>query len=171
MAVRNCPESLACSSGFREVTASKACSAHRAVWDASARWMVALTVAALFLMGLSLAINVPRAGGALEEGAPASAAGGTAPSSSAHLRAVAAIRLVFPASTEAAAIRVARCETGGTFNPRAVGRAGERGLFQIHPVHFSWAQPHRLFDPVWNSRVAFRLSRGGTNWRPWTCKP
>jgi hypothetical protein len=84
---------------------------------------------------------------------------------------VAAIRLVFPAATENAAVRVAGCETGWTFNPRAVGRAGERGLFQIHPVHFSWAQPWRLFDPVWNARVAYRLSRGGTSWRAWTCQP
>ena len=28
------------------------------------------------------------------------------------------------------ALRVAYCETGGSYNPRAVGRAGERGLFQ-----------------------------------------
>jgi hypothetical protein len=100
-------------------------------------------------------------GGALDQAA----------ASSAHSRSVAAIRLVFPAATENTAIRVARCETGGTFNPRAVGRAGERGLFQIHPVHFGWAQPWRLFDPVWNARVAYRLSRGGTSWRAWSCKP
>lgn len=81
-----------------------------------------------------------------------------------------AIRQVFGARAPAA-IRVARCETGGTFYARAVGRHGERGLFQIHPVHFSWAQPSRLFDPVWNSRVAYRLSRGGTSWRAWSCRP
>lgn len=80
-----------------------------------------------------------------------------------------AIRTVFGARAPAA-IRVASCETGGTFYARAVGRAGERGLFQIHPIHFSWAQPGRLFDPVWNSRVAYRLSRGGTSWRAWSCR-
>lgn len=81
---------------------------------------------------------------------------------------VRAIRLVFPAATENAAIRVARCES--RLNPHALGRAGERGLFQIHPVHFAWAQPGRLYDPVWNSRVAYRLSRGGTRWGPWSCR-
>lgn len=80
----------------------------------------------------------------------------------------AAIRQVFPASTEGAAIRVARCES--RLDRFAVGRAGERGLFQIHPIHFSWAQPRRLFDPVWNSRIAYRLSRGGTTWRHWSCR-
>ena len=63
------------------------------------------------------------------------------------------------------------CETGGTYDPRAVGRAGERGWFQIHPVHRSWVDWGRLFDPFYNTRVAYRLSRGGTNWRPWTCRP
>ena len=67
-----------------------------------------------------------------------------------------------------AAWRVVLCESRG--NPRAVGGAGERGLFQIHPIHFRWAQPHRLFDPTWNAKVAYRLSRGGTNWSHWTCR-
>lgn len=60
---------------------------------------------------------------------------------------------------------VAYCESRG--NPRAVGSAGERGLFQIHPVHFGWAHPWLLFVPRYNARAAFRLSRGGTNWKPW----
>lgn len=63
--------------------------------------------------------------------------------------------------------RVVMCESRG--NPRAVGGAGERGLFQIHPVHFRWAQPGRLFDPTWNAKVAYRLSRGGTSWSHWAC--
>lgn len=67
----------------------------------------------------------------------------------------------------AAAVRVARCESH--LNPRAVGRAGERGIFQIHPVHFGWARPGRLFEPRWNALVAYRLSRGGTDWGHWTC--
>ena len=67
-----------------------------------------------------------------------------------------------------AAWRVVMCESRG--NPRAVGGAGERGLFQIHPVHFRWAKPEKLFEPRWNALVAYRLSRGGTNWGPWTCR-
>ena len=50
------------------------------------------------------------------------------------------------------ALRVAHCETGGTFNPRARGRAGERGLFQIHPVHFGWLDETRLWLPGYNAR-------------------
>lgn len=90
-----------------------------------------------------------------------------ADASTSHVRPTAAIKQVFGIRAPAA-IRVARCES--RLYPRALGRAGERGLFQIHPVHFGWAQPWRLFDPVWNSKVAYRLSRGGTNWRHWTCR-
>jgi soluble lytic murein transglycosylase-like protein len=68
-------------------------------------------------------------------------------------------------------MRVASCETGGTFNPRAVGRAGERGLFQIHPVHFGRLDERRLFERRYNARVAYRMSRGGRDWSPWTCQP
>lgn len=68
----------------------------------------------------------------------------------------------------ATALRVARCES--TMNPGAVGGAGERGLFQIHPVHAPalgdrWGQ---LFDPAVNVQVAFEMwSTQG--WGPWTC--
>lgn len=84
-------------------------------------------------------------------------------------------------STAPAAYRVARCETGGTFNPRALGRAGERGWFQVHPIHFGrtvrsrvgsvYVSSSRLFDPRFNSRVAYVISSGGTSWRAWSCKP
>ena len=69
------------------------------------------------------------------------------------------------------ALRVAHCETGGTFNPWARGRAGERGLFQIHPIHFSWLDESRLWLPGYNSLIAFRLSRGGRDWGAWSCRP
>ena len=60
---------------------------------------------------------------------------------------------------------VALCESRG--DPRAVGRAGERGLFQIHPVHFGWAKPWLLFVPRYNAQAAYRISHGGTNWQAW----
>lgn len=120
------------------------------------RFLLTLGLIAVFVFLLGRAIDVEQASGATA-------------ASSHRADSVAAIRSVFGVRAPAA-IRIALCETGGTLNPRAVGRAGERGLFQIHPVHFSWAQPGRLFDPVWNSRVAFRLSRGGTRWGPWTCR-
>lgn len=71
----------------------------------------------------------------------------------------------------AKAVAVATCESG--LNPATVGGAGERGLFQIHPVHaknlaaagLSWEQ---MFDPAANIHYAHLLwSRAG--WGPWTC--
>lgn len=72
---------------------------------------------------------------------------------------------------------IVRCESN--FNPRAVGRAGEKGLTQVHPIWFGrvirsragsiYVNPRRLFEPRYNLRVAWVLSSGGTNWRPWTC--
>jgi hypothetical protein len=67
------------------------------------------------------------------------------------------------------ALAVARCES--RLYPRARGAAGERGIFQIHPVHFGWLDESRLWEPRYNARIAFRMSRGGRSWRAWTCSP
>jgi len=82
-----------------------------------------------------------------------------------------AICSVFAGQRCGPAIRVATCETGGTLYPRSLGSAGERGLFQIHPVHFRTFSRARLFEVLYNIRAAFRLSRGGRDWSPWTCRP
>lgn len=79
------------------------------------------------------------------------------------------IRYVFPDSTEDAAIRVAGCETGWTFWPRAHNPSGASGLFQLMPFH--WVGKFDPFDPWLNSRYALRLSDGGTNWSAWVCRP
>jgi len=71
----------------------------------------------------------------------------------------------------AVAWRVAGCETGGTYDPHALGGEGERGLFQIHPIHFGWLNERRLWEPGYNARIAWRLSRHGTDWGPWSCRP
>jgi len=64
------------------------------------------------------------------------------------------------------ALRVVDCETGGKFNHDAVGRAGEIGYFQIHPIHGHPRQ--RLLDPLQNATIALELyQRNG--WYPWTC--
>ena len=70
-----------------------------------------------------------------------------------------------------AAMRVAKCETGGTYDRHAIGGAGERGLFQIHPVHFGRLDESRLFELRYNALFAFRLSSGGRDWSAWTCRP
>lgn len=71
------------------------------------------------------------------------------------------------------AAAIVDCETGGTWNTYAIGRYGERGLFQIHPIHgalirslgYTWDD---MFDPEANARVARALyERSG--WTPWAC--
>jgi hypothetical protein len=84
----------------------------------------------------------------------------------------AVVRLVFPNSTEAAALRIAKCESH--LWRWAVGSAGERGIFQVHPVHAGWLGGRtwaRMFDPLVNAKVAYGMSDGGTNWSAWTCQP
>lgn len=47
------------------------------------------------------------------------------------------------------------------------GALGERGYFQIHPIH-----PDSTYDPRGNALAAYRLSKGGTDWCTawkWTC--
>jgi len=70
--------------------------------------------------------------------------------------------------------QVVHCES--TWNPDVTGQAGERGLWQIHPVHRHtfeqvtgqpWSQ---AYDPFWNSRFA-RWLYDTQGWRPWTCRP
>lgn len=73
-----------------------------------------------------------------------------------------------------AAIRVARCES--SFNPGAVGGAGELGLWQIHPIHFEYIRATfgsdvDITDPSVNAWYAARLSAGGTDWSHWSCQP
>lgn len=70
----------------------------------------------------------------------------------------------------AKALSVAWCESN--HNPNVVGGAGERGLFQIHPVHIpnlsSYGGWDAMFNPSANIAYAFDLySRAG--WGPWTC--
>ena len=77
----------------------------------------------------------------------------------------------FPASERARARCIVHYESTG--NPTATGSAGERGLFQIHPVHRSaftrltgkpWSE---AYNPVLNGQFAHRLWRE-QGWSPWT---
>lgn len=68
---------------------------------------------------------------------------------------------------------VARCETGGTFNPYAKNSSSSAsGLFQF--LTSTWASQgirgHSVWDPVANALGAARIvARQG--WRQWVCKP
>jgi soluble lytic murein transglycosylase-like protein len=67
------------------------------------------------------------------------------------------------------ALRVASCES--KLDPKALSRAGARGVFQIMPVH-TWRVAQvggtNLDDPKTNVRVAKALF-DDEGWRPWTC--
>lgn len=95
-----------------------------------------------------------------------------------------AIRLTFgnpdaggSPALEAQAQHVAHCETGGTFNVRAVSPTNDHGLFQInrryHQAAFTqltgrpWVD---VYHPFWNAVYAHHLYRA-QGWGPWTCQP
>lgn len=74
------------------------------------------------------------------------------------------------------ALTVLRCESSG--DPAATNpSSGAAGLFQHLPQH--WARRSAdagypgadIYDPAANIAVAAWLSRGGTDWSHWTCKP
>jgi len=73
------------------------------------------------------------------------------------------IGVYFPGQ-EGKAYRVASCETGGTFHPGAVGRAGEQGIFQVIA---------RYHGPVPGSIQGQAEQASGivakSGWGPWSC--
>ena len=77
----------------------------------------------------------------------------------------------FPASQRSTARCIVFLESGD--NPRAVGRAGEAGLFQIHPVHrrdferLTGRPWSAAWDPVLNGQMALAVWRE-SGWRAWS---
>jgi hypothetical protein len=67
-----------------------------------------------------------------------------------------------PRSRARLAASVALAESAG--KEYATGSAGERGYWQINPVH-GWLS---TYDPVGNARAALILSGDGTDWSAWT---
>lgn len=71
------------------------------------------------------------------------------------------------------ALAVVACETGGTWNPNAVGRLGEASWFQVHPIHawrfyqrgWTWAE---AWDPGKNTEIALEIWYE-SGFRPWSC--
>lgn len=76
------------------------------------------------------------------------------------------IRLVFR-SAASAALDVAYCESKlwrWARNP-----SGATGLFQLMPIH--WRGSFNPYHTLDNTMYAYRLSRRGTDWAHWVCKP
>lgn len=73
------------------------------------------------------------------------------------------------------AVAVALAESGG--DPRAVGvnsdrhRSRDRGLWQINDYWHRNVSDAQAFDPAAAARHAFRISKGGRDWSPWTTWP
>lgn len=61
---------------------------------------------------------------------------------------------------------VVQCESG--WQPWETGRAGEAGLFQIHPVNWHLFGGRDPWDVVANTEVALVLRRAA-GWAPWSC--
>jgi len=70
----------------------------------------------------------------------------------------------FDEYTWPAALAVSWCES--RWSPNATGGASEKGLFQIHPIHFD-----STYDPLENMLAAYRISSGGYDWSAWSCRP
>jgi hypothetical protein len=65
-------------------------------------------------------------------------------------------------SAQVTAASIAMAESGG--RQYATGLYGERGYWQIHPVHGALS----TYDAFGNARAAVIISGDGTNWSPWT---
>jgi LysM repeat protein len=60
------------------------------------------------------------------------------------------------------AAEIAMAESSG--RQFATGPVGERGYWQIHPVHGALS----TYDPLGNAKAAVVISDNGRNWTPWT---
>lgn len=69
---------------------------------------------------------------------------------------------VFGAAIADRVLQIMDCESGGHWD--ATGSAGERGLLQIHPLHYD-----STYDPLGNIQAAYRISSGGRDFSAWTC--
>ncbi len=76
----------------------------------------------------------------------------------------------WPEEELAEAVDVAGCESD--WRPDVVGSYGERGLFQIHPMH-NWrfeGEELNALNPIHNASVALAIWKL-YGWDPWTCQP
>lgn len=68
------------------------------------------------------------------------------------------------------AVRIARCETGDTWNRFLVSHTDDHGIFQINRRWNTegWRKGADIYDPVWNTRIAFWFWRT-RGWGDWVC--
>lgn len=129
-------------------------------------------------MRLNQAVHGPKVAGS----ARASVGGRQTAGETSYEKARRIINAVFPDATQAAALRVVGCETGGTYDEWASNIEGASGWFQVLQGNAGRVLYYRgrtlvipsgarLFLPWTNTRVALFLSHGGTDWREWQCKP
>jgi len=82
------------------------------------------------------------------------------------------VETFFGTNTDAA-LRVMRCESGG--NEFAKNPSGASGLFQFMPSTWEWVMdeeyPGSVWDGMRNIEAAAILSKGGTDWSHWSCRP
>lgn len=79
--------------------------------------------------------------------------------------AIAAIAAAFPASEQATAYRVSRCETGGTFWPWAAEPGGHHfGIFQVDPS--IWGAVPADIEGQARQAAGIVAAHG---WSPWSC--
>lgn len=82
------------------------------------------------------------------------------------------VETFFGANTDAA-LRVMACESGG--NKFAKNPSGASGLFQFMPSTWEWVTGEKYPGSVWdgmrNIEAAATLSKNGTDWSHWSCRP
>lgn len=77
----------------------------------------------------------------------------------------AAVQAYFQASEWEQAMRVARCESGGTYEAAIIGAHGEQGIYQVRAVYHG-AVPPDIAGQV--AQAAGIVARHG--WGPWSCR-
>ena len=71
---------------------------------------------------------------------------------------------------------IINCETGGTYNRFSVGREGERGYMQIHPMHiglihslgYTWDDMFSVYPNIHVGWVLYK--QAGYSYMPWSCR-
>lgn len=61
-------------------------------------------------------------------------------------------------------------ESGGypaIVSPKNYNGTRDHGLFQFNDVHRSYIDFSQIYNPHFNARTAYSMSRGGTDWGAW----